>query len=755
MNGIYDNILRFHKAQPKGPGYLTLPAKQQRSKVQATTPKKQSESEASESEPEEDKEEVRPVAKRGRRGAGKASSLRKTLKGRRRSSTQGNKKSSSLSPFLRSSQRLRKQRNDPEPEKYVSSAEESSSQHSPSPPPPPQQPRRGRSSLTGRGGVRKTRNSRRKAVSPDVHSPEGEIDSGRESPSLESDKKDEAVPSDSKMVTSDDDKYNSEDETQVKKPKVDNGDGDRSPVDSSPGNPPSASKPESADSKKEEVNYTICHGNEGEGSNHASQLGDNLQPQEKSSSRQMKGQASGSVSDATPTTRRESSETIYSPDINPSTAYPKPSVGAPPHPVDVRSIGALTDRHDKNQREQARWGAANVAPRYGVSPGYPPVYNPALHGMGYAPHTAQGIPGGNYPYAMPYPWGHGSQLGASAELMQHGLSKSHDLSRHSAEVHHQYVRGTEGASSPGLGHVGQTSSTSASSLHQQQQHRAQMEHKQASRHGYTPETHSAAQGVPKPMEKIPLSHQSPMPSPLHQLSSPVSASSPLPQHMTHAFAQPPHVLSPDNLHVGTHTSHPTHFPYGFEHGASSLQQMQHLWQTQQMQHHQIAGIHPSHLPAHMPAHGLWYTHTQPMSHFMPGGGEMAAHYKKTGKSSKTATEDKSGSNHNANNNVPGSFPYTGPHLAKYQAQAFRNVPKSSSLGQGFSFSVEHLPASASKDGTLRPHYSLPRAHLDAPQSHDSFDGREDELSTSAILERTRTSNDIEGVEFVSRMNNCN
>ena len=742
MNGTYDKIIRFHKAQPKGPGYLTLPAKEQMPKAQAMATKKQSQSEASESEPEDDKEEIEPVARRGRRGAGKASSLRKTPKSGRRSSTQGNKKSSSVSPFLRTSQRLRKQQNDPEPEKYVSSAEESSSQHSPSPSPPPQ-PRRGRS---GRGGLRSTRNSRRKAVSPDVfvRNSQGEVDSGRESPSVERGKEDEDVLSDSKMVASDDDKYNSEEESQVKKPKLDKSVGDRSPVDSSPGNPLSASKPEPEDSKKEEINYTICHGTPGNEGNHTSELGDNWQQQQEKSSRQMKGQTSGSVSDATPTTPMESSDLMYSPEV--------PPVGTQQHPM----YQNLSDGHhiiNKSMRSMAA-GAPSLA--YGVPPGYPPMYNPTVHGMAYPPRTAQGIPGGNYSYAMPYPWGHGSHshLGASAELMQHGLSKSHDLSRHSAEVHQQYVREAEGTSSPGLGHVRQASSTSASSLHPQQQHQAQMEHKQVSRHGYTHETHSAAQGVPKPIEKIPLPHQSPVPSPsLHQLSSPVSASSPLPQQVTHAYAQPSHVLSPENLHIGTHTSHPAHFPYGFDHSASSLQQMQHLWQTQQMQHHQIAGIHPSHLPAHMPAHGLWYTHTQPMSHFMPqgGGGEMSAQYKKSGKSSKTVPDDKAGSNHNANNNIPGSFPHAGPHLAKYQAQAFRNVPKSSS-GQGSSFSIER------KDGALRPQlvqYSLPGTHLDTLQSQDSFDGREDDLSTSAILERTRKRSNIEGVEMVPRMNNYN
>lgn len=732
MNGDFGSIILFHKAQPKGPGYLTLPSKQKKTATQRQTLMEQSRSEPSENEAEKDTEKSPMATRRGSRSVSgvKSDGLAKTSRSRRLS-TPTNKKEALPITNVRSSQRLRKQKINPEPEKYVSSGEESSSHdyHSPSPAP---QTRRGRSSQAGRPGLR-TRNSQRKPSSSEhqqVQSPDGAVDSGKESPSVEEESKDETVHLDSKVVSSDDDQFNSEEESLAKKPRVDNSHENGSYVDSSPEQPPSISQQEPTGIRKEDINYTICHGTpgheDGSTAKHRPELNHSWQQQVKSS-RLAKEQASGSLSDATPTTPLVSSETIFSPEMTSSGSSSKNAVaveqgGELSHmsnimPDQRQQHRAFPSELDKNQREPPSWGAANLASQFhGVPPGYPPVYSPALHGMAYPPHAAHGA---NYSYAMPYGWGHSPHppLGTPNDYVHHSLAKPQDYSQHIAHA-------ADGAASSTVGHVEQISATSPTSLHHQ--HRAQVEHKAGSRpQGYTSESLSAhAAPKPGPMDKMP--HQNTFPSPsLHQLAPPVSSSSSLPHQMTHPFPPHGHVLSPENLHVGMHAPHPAHFPYGFEHGTSSLQPM-HLWQTQQMQQssmHPIPGLHPPPLPSHLPAHGLWYTHPQSMSQFVPSA-EVASHYKKSSKNPKSVPQEKAGSNQNANNNVPCVFPQAGPHLAKYQAQAFRNMSHPPEQ-----FSMEHFQGPATNGGPLKSQLS----HYTISQFENSFDGEDESLSVASVL----------------------
>ena len=646
-NGVHDNIIKFHKAQPKGPGYLTLESQPRRRRPPSPPPKEPSEEEKEEDEAEP--EEEKPPPNRGQRGKAKAPPPKKSQS----QATRGGKKSSVMkSPpipraFLRSSSRLRKQRNEPEPEEFHS-PEESSSHHtpSPSPPPPPPQPtKRTRASTGSRISTRTTRSTRRRQLSPESFV-QDDSESDTQSPVTKANPPTE-------------DKDKSEEEASNKKARLDNKELYDSPVGSSPDN---LSKPEPSATKKDEVNYTICHGTPGD------KTAGEPEAQKRDTYPRPKGPLPvSSLATTTP------SETVLSPEMSGSRVS-TPRTQYPPGTTEQRppSKGIPTDPAQA-QREPSAWNP-NIPHQFpGVPPGYPSVYNPALHGMPYPAPAAPGIHGSNYPYPMPYPWPPGahSQIGASQ-----------DPSRHSAHTGEgqQFMRGGEANSSPGLAH-GVHVSTAGNAL-QQQQHRQQL---QSSRPAYTPD----GQGIQKApgLESPSLSHS---PS-LHPLSSPVSGSSPLAHQATHGFTQSPSSLNPDFHFPGhNHPSHPPHFPYGFEHSAASLQQM-HLWQSQQPHLSQFAGIRSSHIPGHMSAPGLWYSPTQPMPHFMPGG-EIPSHYKKpAGKTAKPLPPDKAGANRNANNNNSpitqndGKFLNIGPHLAKYQAKAF---PGSTDPQNGSTSSLE-------------------------------------------------------------------
>ena len=672
-NGVYDNIIKFHKAQPKGPGYLTLDSQSKRRRPPSPPPKEPSEEREEEEEEEEEAaepEEEKPPPKRGQRGRAKAPPPKKSP------ATRGGRKSSvRKSPpipraFLRSSARLRKQQNEPEPEEFHSSPDESSSHHtpSPSPPPPPPPAKRTRASTGVRASTRTTRSSRRRQLSPESFVQE-DSESETQSPATKTDQPME------------DDRYKSEEETLNKKAKLDNGKQcDESPVGSSPDNLP---KGKPSDAKKDEVNYTICHGTPGD------RKANEPEAQQRDSYPRPKGPLPVSSLATT-----AASETVVS-----SERLSTPRAQHAPNAPEQRPQGKGTPTDPpQTQREPSAWNP-NLHHQFpGVPPGYHSVYNPALHGMPYPAPAAPGIHGSNYPYPMPYPWAPGahSQISANQDPSRH--------SAHSGEGQ-QFMRGGEANSSPGLVHGAHITTAGTAAL-QQQQHRQQL---QSTRSAYAPD----GQGVQKTpgMESPSLSHS---PS-LHPLSPPVSGSSPLAHQAAHGFAQSPGSLNPDFHFAGhNHPAHPPHFPYGFEHSAASLQQM-HLWQSQQPHLSQIAGIRSSHIPTHMPPHGLWYSPTQPMPHFMQGGD---GHYKKpAGKTAKPLPPDKAAANRNANNNnaphtqSDGKFLNIGPHLAKYQAKAFptamaQNEPPSSLD----SMSVAHGGTNMASQQALSESYSL----LDKP-----------------------------------------
>lgn len=647
-NGVFDNIVKFHKAQPKGPGYHVLDSQSRRRKPPPSAPPPKDSPEESE---EEEELEKKAPPKSGQKGKAKAPPPKKSpaTRGGRKSST---RKSPPIPrAFLRSSSRLRKQRNEPDPEDFHSSPEESSSHPTPSPnpSPPPQPAKRTRASTGGRASTRTTRNSRKKQLSPESFVQE-DSESDSQSPVTKTD------------PPSENDRYKSEDEeTPTKKVRLDSS----KPVEDSVGSSPDApSKVEPSAPKKDEVNYTICHGTPGDRRDSETDL------QQHDTYPRPKGPLPvTSLATTTP------SETVLSPEMS-GAKTTTPRAQHPPGTTEQRpqSKGNPTDP-SQTQREASAWNP-NLSHQFpGVAPGYPSMsmYNPALHGMHYPGSAAPGIHGSNYPYPMPYPWAPGthSHIGASQ-----------DPSRHAAHTGEspQYMRGGEANASPALTHAAHASSAV---VQQQMQQRQQL---QSTRPAYTPD----GQGIQKApaMERPTLSHS---PS-LHPLTSPVSGSSPLAHQTAHGYVQSPSNPSSE-FHFGSHNhpSHPPPFPYGFEHSAASLQQM-HLWQSQQPHLSQIAGIRGSHIPTHMPAHGLWYSPTQPMPHFMQGG-EIPAHYKKSaGKTAKPLPPDKAGANRNTNNNndcdtrpnESEKFLNVGPHLAKYHAKAF---PTSSAPPIGSSFSL--------------------------------------------------------------------
>ncbi len=621
-DGLYNGIVDYHKAQEKGNGFLSLDSNEKKS---STSKPESDESEEEMKDNEDELEAKPPPPKRGQRSRAKPTAIKETVTPK--NARKPAKKSPSIPrAFLRSSVRLRKQRNEPEPEELDDSpkAKDTSSNHTPSPSPSPllvERRTRGRA-------ARAPRNNRRKQKSPESFPQESESETN--SPLTKK------IDTDS----SDNEKYkNDEEENNVtKKPKLDNT--KDSPIGSSPDNPLSKSEPPPKD--KDDVNYTICHGTPGSKVDDANQ-NTYLKP---------KGPAHVAASSSvTP------NETVLSPGATttPQSQHSQAAIVAEQRPPSKTT----PTEHPQIQREANTWNP-NLGHQFpGMTPGYPPVYNPALHGMHYPGHPPS-IHGSNYHYPV-YPWG-----SAHPQLSEQQRHSAHSL---------------EGTSFMRGGETGGNMTANNALL--QQQHRAQLQ--AAARPPSFPTDAHSNPGLAKPPST--LTHP-----PLHTLTSPVSASATLGYHTPHAFAPSPS-LAPD-FHFGSSNpqSHTSHFPYGFDHSASSLQQM-HFWQTQQMQspHHisQIAGIRGPHLPTHMSTPGLWYQSAQPMAQFMPGGSEVPGHYKKTpGKPSKPLPQEK-GANHNANNNNNNNnigtdertFLNTGPYLAKYQAKAFTNTQGDSSLDQ--------------------------------------------------------------------------
>ena len=475
---------------------------------------------------------------------------------------------------------------------------------------------------------------------------------------------------------------------------------------------------------QDEINYTICHGTPVEKSS-ANDISSpktweqqQRQAQQFSYPQELQRQQM-SHSGQSPLIQA-SGESAFSPCADPVSTPQYTAGNAHPHHLLGREQ-VMGHPHNMQLTEQQlhketnNWNAAGLTPQF---PGYvPSMYNPGLAPM-YPPHAAaQPMAAPNYPYPLPYPWGHHAH-----HLGSHG---DHIMQQH----HHRSAKSLhEQPGAQGVDLLHQQDSRSMDMV-QQLSHSPQVSMMQqglpssvasvSSRltdinkepSSFSPDHTASSSSLPKPpaMEKIPITATSaslPHPPTLHQFPTHGSSH----HQVQHAFSRPPHALTPEHIPHGapTHPHAAAAFPYGFE--PSHLSTM-HMWQQTQMQPtamRSIPGMHPSHLQPHLAPHGLWYHH-QPMAPLMPGLGEIpsvaSGDHSKIGKkpskgTGKSSQVDVGGgqaklnrnSNNSNNNESPGHAPQ-GTHssaqmlyAAQYQAQAFMPRPSS--------FSVEDLTGSS-------------------------------------------------------------
>ena len=684
----------------------------------------------------------------------------------------GDEPSRSPQPFLRSSRRLRRQRNDstglsspPPAHSPPSTTEHATKSPNSSPPSGSFRTRLARSSRSGAATQRSSRRRRRSSQDSIPKSPAATVstESTAEDEINQKMEDDIAAPSQQEEQTF---KDFEESDYQSKKLKLD----ESQQSQSSPGMQSPEQQPSLTQDTSDDVNYTICHGtpaNKSPGIDVSSPRNWVQHQQQRHHAQMMTQQylqQQQQVAGAT-----HSSSAAYSHQVaaqSTRAAQPGDSRSGGQYPdgrgvmvniggehFQIHQQQASSEQQQQAHRDANNWGAMNLASQFpGVPAGYPPVYNPGLHAaMSYPTHAGQAVHGANYPYPMPYPWGHHhtSQLASHGEHMiqhQQRQLKAQELSAHQS-AHTQDVY-QHARSAESLGQLAHGAHDSPSNLVLRQAAPTSQ-----------PSGSSSSAQKPPGMEKLSPQGHVPPPPTLHQFSSPGNASHSLSHHIPHGFSRPPHALTPEHLPPGGH-AHPA-FHYGFDAGAHSLSQMQ-MWQQSQMQAppiRPIAGMHPSHLSSHMAHHGLWYP-PSPMSQIMRGG-EVPGITKKTTKGSKTSTGDKLSANQNSsnNNNQP-----VHPSQSVYPSTNYReHFPNSSGKNTmsptNAAFSIEHLTNLHSKGDTR--HVSLyseqtarssrsvtagvptsnvyPHTHVlpQAVHTHNPPRSFEEHFSTSALLERTR------------------
>ena len=275
--------------------------------------------------------------------------------------------------------------------------------------------------------------------------------------------------------------------------------------------------------------------------------------------------------------------------------------------------------HHDYHKEPNNW-AAGIGPQFSAVPGG--YYGHGIHPMHYpANPAARHVPHANYPFGVPYPWGH-TTMGPHSRTPESG--QHHYAGQTDSSVLH--ARSVETSPS--------TQSFSHPPPHMAYPHYYHSPHAAAhtpasSDGGKSPasipsDTHvsspsTASSTSPTVMKNpslvAPQAHHAQL-SPhaaLRQLSSPGSAQPSLPVH--HAFPRPshPHPLAPEHPSGSVPGHHPSApFSYGIDPNNPAALHMHPFWQHPQMQQHPmrpIPGVHPSHLPPHLqPAPGMWYPH---------------------------------------------------------------------------------------------------------------------------------------------------
>ena len=309
-------------------------------------------------------------------------------------------------------------------------------------------------------------------------------------------------------------------------------------------------------------------------------------------------------------------------------------------------MSAATE-HAHLRESNSSWATAGLHPHQfqgvpGAYPGaYPPMYNPSIPGMHY---PGQPMPSANYPYPVPYHWGHHHPSAAAAAVPQlgdHMLQQQHH--HHQQQQHRQVATSKE---VPSHHEVLQHPHISGHSSESPQSSSLLM--RGGSSSAQSASVTSTAAGKPSSRGHYP----SPQAAVLHQLASPGSATT------SHTLShQVPH--GAEHLPPGAHQAAAATFPYGFDSSAHSLSHM-HMLQQSQMQPQltrPLPGVPPHHIPPHMAPRGIWYSPQHMAAHQMiPGaiGAEIPGHpahsKKAASKTSKSATPVDGDKNRNANNN---------------------------------------------------------------------------------------------------------
>ena len=279
--------------------------------------------------------------------------------------------------------------------------------------------------------------------------------------------------------------------------------------------------------------------------------------------------------------------------------------------------------HHDYHKEPNNWPAGYGPQFSGVPSGY---YGHGIHPMHYpANPAARHVPHANYPFGVPYPWGHTmGPHSRTPESSQHHYAGQTDPS----VLHARSVETSPSTQS--FPHPPPPPPHMAYPHYLHSPHAAA--HTPASSDGgKSPASIPSDTHVSSPSTAISSSSTSPtvMKNPslmapqahhaqlsphaaLRQLSSPGSAQPSLPVH--HAFSRPSHPLAPEHPAGPTAGHHPSSAPfaYGIDPNNPAALHMHPFWQHPQMQQHPmrpIPGVHPSHLPPHLqPAPGMWYTH---------------------------------------------------------------------------------------------------------------------------------------------------
>ena len=412
--------------------------------------------------------------------------------------------------------------------------------------------------------------------------------------------------------------------------------------------------------------------------------------------------------------------------------------------------------HAHLRDSSSSWATAGLHPHQfqsvpGAYPGaYPPMYNPAsIPGMHY---HGQPMPSANYPYPMPYHWGHHHPSAAAAvpQLGEHMLQQQHH--HHQQQQHRQVATSKE---MPSHHEVLQHPHISGHTPESPQSSSLLMRGGSSPAQSVSVTSSSTAAGKPSSRGHYP----SPQAAALHQLASPGSATA------SHALShQLPH--NAEHLPPGAHQAAAATFPYGFDSSGHSLSHM-HMLQQSQMQPQltrPLHGVPPHHIPPHMAPRGIWYSPQHMAAHQMiPGaiGAEIPGHpghsKKVASKSSKSATSVDSDKNRNANNNnasIVGGAPanqragsthefisagaYKSPTAVAYPSGAHNSSSSSSSsITPGATFSIENITApysGAHVMGVLTTPHTPPTGE---DQRFGSNAGEGSLPAVSTILERTR------------------